>query len=77
MAKDANYLQRTGFNLLLSSLDSKPFLKLPAQRFIWGYDDNFFSLAKGVMSLVKEMPYDKFGILAHVSNQDPIPNYKL
>lgn len=52
---------------ILSGLNSKPFLNLPAHRFIWGYDDNFYELAKGVLSLQHDVPFEKFGILTSVS----------
>lgn len=66
--KDSYYITKAAFGSFLKTLNAEAFLNLPAQRFIWGYDDDFFSLAKAFMSLKKPMPYDKFGLLAHVSS---------
>ncbi|XP_045508738.1 scavenger receptor class B member 1-like [Colias croceus] len=39
------------------------FLKLPVQRFLWGYDDSIIDLAKPVLSLQGQLNFDKFGLL--------------
>lgn len=51
---------------LFTSLNAQPFISLAAHRFMWGYDDNLYQLAKGVLALRNESPLDKFGIMANV-----------
>lgn len=55
------------FRLMLSSvihqLDAKPFIKVPVDKFIWGYDDVFYSVVKDVVSFYRKLPLEKFGIL--------------
>lgn len=60
-------MTRLAMSTLLKGLNAKPFLNLPAHRFIWGYDDSLYALAKGVMSYQKKLPFERFGILAAVS----------
>lgn len=68
MSKYSYYLTRLSMSTLLKSLNAKPFIRLPAHRFIWGYDDNLYNLAKGVMAFTRDGPTsEKFGILANVS----------
>lgn len=64
MSKNSYYMTRLAMSTLLKGLNAKPFLNLPAHRFIWGYDDSLYALAKGVMSYHKKMPFERFGILA-------------
>lgn len=63
--KNEYFLTRLSMSTLLRTLGSKPFINLPAHRFIWGYDDNLFSLAKSILR--REFPYDKIGIMTNVS----------
>lgn len=68
MSKYSYYITRLSMSTLLKSLNAKPFIRLPAHRFIWGYDDNLYNLAKGVLAFTGDTPSaDKFGILANVS----------
>ncbi|KAF2880151.1 hypothetical protein ILUMI_26014 [Ignelater luminosus] len=64
ISKNSYYMTRLAMSTLLKGLNAKPFLNLPAHRFIWGYDDSLYALAKGVMSYQKKFPFEKFGILA-------------
>uniref|UniRef100_A0A1Y1KK00 Scavenger receptor class B member 1 n=2 Tax=Photinus pyralis TaxID=7054 RepID=A0A1Y1KK00_PHOPY len=55
------------FRLMLSGvfhqLDAKPFINVPIDKFIWGYDDVFYSVVKDVLSFYRKLPLEKFGIL--------------
>ncbi|XP_050678265.1 scavenger receptor class B member 1-like isoform X2 [Leptidea sinapis] len=53
---------------LITTLNSwanhhEAFLKLPVQRFLWGYDDGIIDLAKPILSLKGQLNFDKFGLL--------------
>lgn len=52
--------------VVLSSFSAKPFLKLSAGEYLWGYEDNFFQVIKPFAELNHHLPYDKFGLLAFV-----------
>lgn len=67
MVKDTYFVTRWGLNRLIKELKAPPFKVLPAHRFLWGYDDSFISLAKGVMALKNDFSMDKFGLIALVS----------
>jgi len=64
VSKNSYYMTRLAMSTLLKGLNAKPFLNLPAHRFIWGYDDSLYNLAKGVLSFHKKLPFERFGILA-------------
>ncbi|XP_076238842.1 scavenger receptor class B member 1 [Calliopsis andreniformis] len=65
------------FNIFLSTLRAKSFLRLSAGEYLWGYEDNLFEVIKPLASLMHNLPYDKFGILAFVNgvNADRITMY--
>ncbi|OWR44277.1 scavenger receptor protein, partial [Danaus plexippus plexippus] len=42
---------------------NEAFLKLPVQRFLWGYDDRIMDLARPFLSIGAQFRYDKFGLL--------------
>lgn len=67
MSKYSYLLTRFSMSTLFTTLNAQPFINLPAHRFMWGYDDNLYELAKGVLALRNESPLDKFGIMANVS----------
>nr|XP_032525629.1 lysosome membrane protein 2-like [Danaus plexippus plexippus] len=50
---------------------NEAFLKLPVQRFLWGYDDRIMDLARPFLSIGAQFRYDKFGLLVSVSIQAP------
>ncbi|RZC37476.1 scavenger receptor protein [Asbolus verrucosus] len=62
--KHSSYFTRLGVSGLLKSLNAKPFLSLPAHRFIVGYEDNLYSLAKSFMKFQNKKPYEHFGLVA-------------
>lgn len=68
MSKYSFFLTRFSMSTLFTSLNAQPFINLPAHRFMWGYDDNLYELAKGVLALRNESPLEKFGIMANVSS---------
>lgn len=72
MVKDTYFMTRLTLATVLKGLDAKPFLKLPAHRFIWGYEDSFFTLVKNVLSFQHEqLPFEKFGLLAMRNGTSP------
>ncbi|XP_053971469.1 scavenger receptor class B member 1-like [Hylaeus volcanicus] len=60
--------------MILSSVSTKPFLKLTVGEYLWGYEDKLFQMAKPFASLKRDLPFDKFGILAfrNAVNEDRI-----
>lgn len=73
MSRHSYFLTRLSVSTLFTSLNARPFIQLPAHRFMWGYDDNLYELAKGVLALRNESPLDKFGIMANVSDPTRVP----
>lgn len=65
MSKDSFYLTRMAMSGLFRSLNAHPFVTLPIDRFVFGYDDDLYNLAKGVLALTKPLPFEKFGLLAN------------
>ncbi|XP_018902328.2 scavenger receptor class B member 1 isoform X1 [Bemisia tabaci] len=74
--KNYNTLYRRGLAFTLKwSENSSPFVKVKAHDYFFGYDDSLVKIAgKIARFLHKEMPFDKFGILAKKSglNKDRI-----
>ncbi|KAF5276711.1 hypothetical protein FQR65_LT16238 [Abscondita terminalis] len=64
LGKKSFYVTRVAMSTLLKGLRSKPFLDLEIDRFLWGYDDTLFTLAKSVLSFQKKLPFDRIGLLA-------------
>lgn len=66
--KNYNTLYRRGLAFTLKwSENSSPFVKVKAHDYFFGYDDSLVKIAgKIARFLHKEMPFDKFGILAKV-----------
>ncbi|CAH2101836.1 unnamed protein product [Euphydryas editha] len=67
LAKAANlpFLAQLTLATTLSTFANhkEAFLKLPVQRFLWGYDDSIIDLAKPFLSLQGKLKFDKFGLL--------------
>ncbi|XP_058800770.1 lysosome membrane protein 2-like isoform X3 [Phymastichus coffea] len=63
-ARDMSFIAQLSLTAVLSTIRSKPFLKLPVHSYLWGYDDELFRLAKPLISWQQNIPYDNFGILA-------------
>lgn len=68
--RDLNFAARLALTTVLTTLQQKTFLSVKAGGFIWGYDDHLFHVAKPLISLTKNIPIDKFGILAMVRNHN-------
>jgi hypothetical protein len=66
--KHSTYLGRVGLSGLLNSLNAKPFLTMPAHRFIIGYEDNLYSLSKSYMKFRNQKPLERFGLMSGVSS---------
>ncbi|EFA05669.1 scavenger receptor protein [Tribolium castaneum] len=62
--KHSTFLTRVGISSLLNSLNAKPFLSLPAHRFIIGYEDNLYALSKSYMKFQNQKPYEHFGLVS-------------
>jgi hypothetical protein len=66
-SRDMSFLAQVSLTAILSTIRAKPFIRVQAGNFLWGYDDELFRIAKPVMSWHQNIPYEKFGILAFVS----------
>ncbi|KAK5638451.1 hypothetical protein RI129_012746 [Pyrocoelia pectoralis] len=64
LSKEYLYPFRLMISGVFEQLDAKPFINVPVDKLIWGYDDVFYSVVKSVMSFYKTLPFEKFGILA-------------
>uniref|UniRef100_A0A1B6F5N2 Scavenger receptor class B member 1 n=1 Tax=Cuerna arida TaxID=1464854 RepID=A0A1B6F5N2_9HEMI len=65
MTKDAPSLIQMVVVATLESFYSSTMLNVQAHEFLFGYDDKFISLIRGAVKFLnKEMPFEKFGILA-------------
>jgi len=67
LVRDLNFAMRFSLSTVLSTLHEKPFLNLTTGGYIWGYDNPLFEMAKPLLMLQRNIPYDKFGLLAMVS----------
>ena len=67
-SRDISFMAQVTLTAFLSTLRAKTFVKVPAGGFLWGYDDELFNYAKPLISLQQQIPFEKFGILAFVSN---------
>lgn len=63
MMRTGNFLIRFGVNRLIDMHKSKLFKRLPADSFLWGYEDRFVTMA----SAFKPMPFENFGVLVMVN----------
>ncbi|CAH0548831.1 unnamed protein product [Brassicogethes aeneus] len=62
--KESNFLARVGLSMVLGGLRQKPFLKLAAQKFIFGYESDLYSISKSVLKFQNEKVSDEFGLLS-------------
>lgn len=67
-SRDLNFLAQVSLTAILSTIRAEPFISLSASDFLWGYDDKLFHIAKPVMAWQQNIPYERFGMLAFVSN---------
>lgn len=66
MSKHSYFITKLSLSALFTSINSEAFINVPAHRFMWGYDDHLYELAKGILALRNESPLEKFGIMANV-----------
>lgn len=69
LSRDMSFLAQVSLTAVLSTIQAKPFIKVSAGDFLWGYDDELFQIAKPLIMWQHNLPYDKFGVLASVSIQ--------
>ncbi|RZF44776.1 hypothetical protein LSTR_LSTR000728 [Laodelphax striatellus] len=63
--KDSAYIFQLLIHAVVKFANSDIILKVKVQDFLFGYDDNLLRFATGSAKMLqKELPYDKFGILA-------------
>ena len=67
-SRDISFMVQISLTAFLTTLRAKTFVNVPAGGLLWGYDDELFEYAKLVLSLQQTIPFEKFGILAYVSN---------
>lgn len=71
MARDQPFYIQMALTSAISFLDTiklkstGPFVNVHAGGLLWGYDDNLFNAAKPFIKLQKNIPFDKFGLLAY------------
>ena len=66
--RDMSFIAQVSLTAFLSTYQAKTFIQVPAGGFLWGYDDEIFDFAKPFLALQGNVPFDKFGVLAVVSN---------
>lgn len=63
-----DYLARLAAAMTLGNvMNQKPFLKLAAHRFIWGYEDQFYNIAKGFLQFQQSNMIEQVGLMSNVS----------
>ncbi|XP_026483392.2 scavenger receptor class B member 1-like isoform X1 [Vanessa tameamea] len=64
-ASSLSYIVQLALATTLSSVANhkEAFLKLPVQRFLWGYDDSIIDIAKPFLSIQGLLNFEKFGLL--------------
>lgn len=61
--RDLSFAVRFVTNTVLSTLQERSFINETAGGFMWGYDNRLFHMAKPLMMLKRDIPFDKFGML--------------
>lgn len=61
--RQSSFLKSLAIHQMLILYSQTMFRRLPADSFLWGYEDSFVDFAK----LDKPMPFENFGILVMVS----------
>lgn len=64
--RDMGFALRFFTNTVLSTLQEKPFINETVGGFLWGYDTHLFHMAKPLMMLERDIPFEKFGVMAAV-----------
>ncbi|XP_018328053.1 scavenger receptor class B member 1-like [Agrilus planipennis] len=57
------YMVRLSLATVFNGIGVRPFINLPAHKFIWGYEDILYTLAKTVMPLEDDVPVGNFGLM--------------
>ncbi len=65
VAAELNSFAAFGISTLVKTLNSKPFINLTVNDFMWGYEDNLVKLANNLVP--NTINFDKFGVLDRVS----------
>ncbi|XP_072758541.1 scavenger receptor class B member 1 [Anoplolepis gracilipes] len=62
--RDLSFPVRFVTNTVLSTLQEQTFINETVNGFLWGYDNRLFHMVKPLMMLKRDIPFDKFGMLA-------------
>lgn len=69
LVRDLNFAMRFSLSTILSTLNEKPFVNVTVGGYIWGYDNPLFEMAKPFIMFQRDIPFEKFGLLAMVRGQ--------
>ncbi|KRT86000.1 hypothetical protein AMK59_145 [Oryctes borbonicus] len=70
--KDMDYFTKLAASMTLGGfMNKKPFMKLAAHRYIWGYDDSVYYLAKGFMAFQSSNMQDQIGLMSARNGTSP------
>ncbi|KAI4455045.1 scavenger receptor class b type-1 sr-b1 [Holotrichia oblita] len=69
--RDLDYWAKVAASMTLGGMKKRPFMKIAAHRYIWGYDDSIYDLAKGFMSLQSSFVADQVGLLSNRNGTVP------
>ncbi|KAK9746243.1 CD36 family [Popillia japonica] len=69
--RDLDYWAKAATSMTLGGMNKKPFMKIAAHRFIWGYDDDVYDLAKGFMALQTSNVLDQVGLMSNRNGTVP------
>ena len=61
--RDLSFPVRFITNTVLSTLQERTFINETVGGFLWGYDTRLFHVAKPLIMLKRDIPFDKFGLL--------------
>ncbi|KYM81847.1 Scavenger receptor class B member 1 [Atta colombica] len=62
--RDLSFAVRFVTNTVLSTLQEQSFINETVNGFLWGYDTQLFHMAKPLLMLQHDIPFEKFGLLA-------------
>ncbi|KYN44674.1 Scavenger receptor class B member 1 [Trachymyrmex septentrionalis] len=68
--RDLSFAVRFVTNTVLSTLQEQSFISETANGFLWGYDTQLFHMAKPLLMLQRDIPFEKFGMLAMKTGLD-------
>ncbi|KAJ8956236.1 hypothetical protein NQ318_014967 [Aromia moschata] len=69
--KHRNYFARLAYSSVLTGLGEQPFLSLPVDKFITGYDSKFYDIYTTLANINNEHPPKKFGLLSNKMGLQP------